>query len=110
MVKCANDSYYQRFFAFFVLMVLSIKILSVSALLKFAIDNHSHRLHSFFNVGKFVSSMMFVCNCNGIREREVVAVIDAGVTRWRDILAEFECTPCCGKCEDDINLIIEQKS
>ena len=54
--------------------------------------------------------MMFVCNCNGIREREVTAVIDAGVTRWRDILAEFECTPCCGKCEDDINLIIEQKS
>ena len=53
---------------------------------------------------------MFVCNCNGIREREVVAVIDAGVTRWRDILAEFECTPCCGKCEDDINLIIEKKS
>ena len=110
MVKCANDSYYQRFFPFFVLMVLSIKILSVSALFKFAIDNHSHRLHSFFNVGKIVSSMMFVCNCNGIREREVAAVIDAGVTRWRDILAEFECTPCCGKCEDDINLIIEKKS
>ena len=53
---------------------------------------------------------MFVCNCNGIREREVAAGIDAGVTRWRDILAEFECTPCCGKCEDDINLIIEKKS
>ena len=52
MVKCANDSYYQRFFAFFVLMVLSIKILSVSVLFKFAIDNHSHRLHSYFNVGK----------------------------------------------------------
>ena len=52
MVKCANDSYYQRFFAFFVLMVLSIKILSVSALFKFAIDNHSHRLHSFFNIEK----------------------------------------------------------
>ena len=53
---------------------------------------------------------MFVCNCNGIREREVAAVIDAGVTRWRDILAEFECTPCCGKCEDDINLIFENMS
>ena len=52
MVKCANDSYYQRFFAFFVLMVLSIKILSVSALFKFAIDNHSHRLHSFVNLEK----------------------------------------------------------
>ncbi len=57
-----------------------------------------------------MSSVMFVCNCNGLREREVAAVIDAGVKRWREILAEFECTPCCGKCEDDINLIIEQKS
>ena len=110
MVKCANDSYYQRFFALFALMVLSIKNSSVFLPFKFAIDNHSHRLHSFFNVETVASSMMFVCNCNGIREREVAAVIDAGVTRWRDILAEFECTPCCGKCEDDINLIIEQKS
>ena len=57
-----------------------------------------------------MSSVMFVCNCNGLREREVAAVIAAGIKRWRDILAEFECTPCCGKCEDDINLIIEQKS
>ena len=31
MVKCANDSYYQRFFAFLALMVLSIKNSSVFA-------------------------------------------------------------------------------
>ena len=53
---------------------------------------------------------MFVFNFNGIRERQVTAVIDEGITSWRDILAEFECTPCCGKCEDDINLIIKEKA
>ena len=52
MVKCANDSYYQRFFAFFALMVLSIRTLSIFAPFKFAIDNHSHRLHSLFSVRK----------------------------------------------------------
>ena len=52
MVKCANDSYYQRFFPFLALMVLSIKNSSVFAPIKFAIDNHSHKLHSFFYVEK----------------------------------------------------------
>jgi hypothetical protein len=52
MVKCANDSYYQRFFPFLALMVLSIKNSSVFAPFKFAIDNHSHKLHSFIDVEK----------------------------------------------------------
>ena len=52
MVKCANDSYYQRFFSFFALMVLSIKNSAVFLPFKFAIDNHSHRRHSFVNLEK----------------------------------------------------------
>lgn len=53
---------------------------------------------------------MYVCNCNGIREKEILAVVDSGVRRWESILAYFHCEPRCGKCEEDINLIIKAKS
>ena len=53
---------------------------------------------------------MYVCNCNGIREKEVLAVVEAGLDQWECILAYFQCKPRCGKCEQEINLMIEENS
>jgi len=52
---------------------------------------------------------MYVCNCNGIREKEILAVVDSGVRKWESILAHFHCEPRCGMCEEDINLMVKGK-
>ena len=53
---------------------------------------------------------MYVCNCNGISEREVDVAIRAGAKRWDDIHAYFNCRPGCGKCEHDISGAILENS
>ena len=53
---------------------------------------------------------MYICNCNGVREREIQKVIHNGVKTWEQILAHFDYVPCCGRCEDDINCMIEDHS
>lgn len=45
---------------------------------------------------------MYICNCNGITEREVETAISAGVKRWDDVHAYYDCEPCCGQCECEI--------
>ena len=45
---------------------------------------------------------MYVCNCNGITEKEVDEAVRSGAERWDDVHTYFDCAPCCGKCECDI--------
>jgi bacterioferritin-associated ferredoxin len=41
---------------------------------------------------------VYVCNCNGIREREVRAAIAAGASRPAEIFKSRGCQPRCAKC------------
>lgn len=50
---------------------------------------------------------MYVCNCNGIREREVRTAIEAGANRPRDIFAAHDCQAQCAKCVCDMRQMIQ---
>lgn len=45
---------------------------------------------------------MYVCNCNGITEKQLHEAIDSGISRWSDIHTYYDCEPQCGKCEREI--------
>jgi len=49
---------------------------------------------------------MYVCNCNGIRERDVRAAIDDGAQRPADIFRHQGCQPQCAKCVCDMKSMI----
>ncbi len=50
---------------------------------------------------------MYVCNCNGIREREARAAIQAGASRPVEIFKSLECSPRCAKCVCDMRRMIQ---
>ncbi|MFN4287986.1 MAG: bacterioferritin-associated ferredoxin [Brevundimonas sp.] len=50
---------------------------------------------------------MYICNCNGIREREVRIAIEQGATRPREIFAKSQCAPQCAKCVCDMRRMIQ---
>lgn len=53
---------------------------------------------------------MYVCNCNGIREREVRAAIDGGAAQPAAIFRHCQTAPRCAKCVCDMRrLILESK-
>ena len=49
---------------------------------------------------------MYVCNCNGIREREARAAIEAGASRPADIFRHCHGHPRCAKCVCDMRRMI----
>lgn len=53
---------------------------------------------------------MYICNCNGVREKEIQQVIHQGLKTWEQILAYFSYVPCCGLCEEEINVMIKDHS
>ena len=50
---------------------------------------------------------MYVCNCNGIRERDARQAIAAGATRPADIFRHCQSTPQCAKCTCDLREMIK---
>ena len=50
---------------------------------------------------------MYLCNCNGIRERDARAAIDAGATRPADIFRHCQTAPQCAKCVCDMRRMIQ---
>ena len=50
---------------------------------------------------------MYVCNCNGIRERDAHAAIEAGASRPADIFRHCQAAPCCAKCVCDMRRMIQ---
>lgn len=52
---------------------------------------------------------MYICNCNGIREREVRAAIEAGAARPRDVFDRHGVRPQCAKCVCDMRRMIEDQ-
>lgn len=51
---------------------------------------------------------MYVCNCNGIRERQVRAAIEDGATRPADIFRAHDCRPQCARCVCEMRGMIDQ--
>ena len=50
---------------------------------------------------------VYVCNCNGIREREARAAIAAGASRPVEIFRRCQSTPRCAKCVCDMRRMIQ---
>ena len=52
---------------------------------------------------------MYVCNCNGIRERDVRAAIESGATRPSDVFRHCASRPQCAKCVCDMTRMIRDR-
>ena len=52
---------------------------------------------------------MYVCNCNGIRERQVRAAIAAGAVRPTQIFNACDCTVQCARCVRDMRKILDEE-
>jgi bacterioferritin-associated ferredoxin len=51
---------------------------------------------------------VYVCNCNGIRERQVRAAVAAGARRPVEVFKAHGCAPRCAKCVCDMREIISE--
>lgn len=51
---------------------------------------------------------MYVCNCNGITEREVRIAVQSGAKCWKEVHAHHGHEPCCGRCECEISDVIAE--
>jgi bacterioferritin-associated ferredoxin len=51
---------------------------------------------------------LYICNCNGIREREVRAAIAAGATRPAEVFRHKGCQAQCAKCVCEMRQMIDE--
>jgi len=52
---------------------------------------------------------LYVCNCNGLRQRDVALAIEAGASRPKDIFASHQCAPQCAKCVCEMRQSIHEQ-
>lgn len=52
---------------------------------------------------------MYVCNCNGIRERQVRAAIAAGAQRPAEIFRACESKAQCARCVCDMRRMLDEE-
>ena len=50
---------------------------------------------------------MYVCNCNGITEKNVQQAVKAGAATWKEVHHHFGYEPCCGRCQIEIMTTLE---
>jgi len=50
---------------------------------------------------------LYVCNCNGLRQRDVALAIEAGASRPREIFARNKCEAQCAKCVCEMRQMIQ---
>ncbi len=51
---------------------------------------------------------MYVCNCNGIRERDVRAAIDRGASRPAEIFKACGAAAQCARCVCDMRQLLDE--
>ena len=61
-----------------------------------------------FSVTASGLSALYVCNCNGLRQRDVALAIEAGANRPKDIFASHQCAPQCAKCVCEMRQMIQE--
>jgi bacterioferritin-associated ferredoxin len=49
---------------------------------------------------------MYVCNCNGIRERQVLQAVEAGARRPCDVFKQNNCAAKCGRCVEEMRVFL----
>jgi bacterioferritin-associated ferredoxin len=52
---------------------------------------------------------VYVCNCNGIREREVRAAIEQGAKRPAEVFRRHQSKPQCARCVCDMRAMIDDQ-
>jgi len=52
---------------------------------------------------------VYVCNCNGIRKREVRAAIAAGASRPAEIFKACDAAPQCARCVCEMREILQEQ-
>lgn len=57
---------------------------------------------------KLGNPSLYVCNCNGIRERQVRAAIEAGASRPADVFRAQGCKVQCARCVCEMREMIDQ--
>ena len=60
-----------------------------------------------FSVTASGLAALYVCNCNGLRQRDVAQAIEAGACRPRDIFASHQCQAQCAKCVCEMRQMIQ---
>jgi bacterioferritin-associated ferredoxin len=50
---------------------------------------------------------MYVCNCNGIRERDVQKAIEGGAQKPADVFRHCQTAAQCAKCVCDMRCMIQ---
>ena len=53
---------------------------------------------------------MYVCNCNGIREHQVRAAIEAGAQRPAEVFRACGSRPQCARCVCEIKDMIDDQA
>ena len=52
---------------------------------------------------------MYVCNCNGLRERDVRPILENVIEDPADVHRALGCEPRCGRCLVEISRMIEKQ-
>jgi bacterioferritin-associated ferredoxin len=52
---------------------------------------------------------VYVCNCNGIRERDVISAVDQGALRPAQVFRRYDGLPRCAKCVCQLRRLIEAR-
>lgn len=53
---------------------------------------------------------MYVCICNGLKEKDVRHSVRKGATKARDVFQDHGCKPDCAKCVNCMRNIIKDES
>lgn len=59
--------------------------------------------------GRSLRAHMYVCNCNGLRERDVRAAIAAGADRPAKIFKACDSAPQCARCVCDMRQMLDEE-
>jgi bacterioferritin-associated ferredoxin len=52
------------------------------------------------------AAAMYLCNCNGLSEKEINEIADSGVAAVGSLFRCLDCRPQCGKCVPEIRTIL----
>jgi len=55
-----------------------------------------------------LEALVYLCNCNGIRERDARAAIDAGAVKPAEVFRHCQAKPQCAKCVCDMRRMIQE--
>lgn len=49
---------------------------------------------------------MYVCNCNGIRQRQVLEAAESGARLPCEVFAQNKCAAKCGRCIEEMRAFL----